>query len=131
MQEVWQPVKGYEGLYEVSDQGRVKRSGRPVWTKANGGCWQIRRERVLKQRLGNPGSGSRRYWMVWIYRQGKVSGKMVHRLVAEAFVPGDNSLTVNHIDNDPLNNVPSNLEWLTLEDNLKDGHRRRGHKVKF
>ena len=114
MKEVWQPVKGYEDLYLVSNQGNVKRTGQPVWSKANGGCWQTRRERVLKQRVVC------RYLMVWLYKDTKRKGQLVHRLVAEAFVPGDSSLTVNHIDGNPMNNTSGNLEWMTRSDNLRD-----------
>ena len=118
MQELWRPIKGYEGLYDVSDQGRVRRNAVPIWHPAYGGYGYIRRERILRQRTDSVG-----YLVVGPCRDGKRKLKRVHRLVAEAFVPGDHSLTVNHIDGNKLNNVRSNLEWVSRADNLRHAHK--------
>ena len=67
-----------------------------------------------------PSSDKRGYMKVWLYNsEGKRFEKYIHRLVAECFVDGDNSLTVNHIDGDKNNNHKSNLEWLSNADNLR------------
>ena len=116
MQEVWQPVKGYEDLYAVSDRGRVKRIAKRTWNPGRGGYWWTCRERILKQRVNGD------YLKVWLCQDGKQKLKKIHRLVAEAFVPGDHSLTVNHIDGDRLNNTPSNLEWISHSDNVRHQH---------
>lgn len=120
MQEVWQPVKGYEDLYAVSDQGRVKRIAKRTWHPArrgkSEGFWWTCRERILKTWVNGD------YLKVWLCKDGKQKLKKVHRLVAEAFVPGDHSLTVNHIDGDKLNNTPSNLEWISHSDNVRHQH---------
>ena len=107
MKELWQPVKGYEGLYEVSDQGRVRRAT----TK-----------RLLKPRIQ---SG---YSIFTLYKNSKRFGTGVHRLVALAFIPNPLELeTVDHIDNDPANNHVSNLQWMTRKDNQNKNQIGEGH----
>lgn len=76
---------------------------------------------VKGKRVGvlKAGSDKRGYLKVWLYSNGKRSEKYIHRLVAENFVPGDMSLTVNHIDGNKLNNSSDNLEWVSNSDNLR------------
>lgn len=110
--EIWRPVVGYEGLYEVSDQGRVR--------SLQSGKWRNRR--ILK--LGKNPNG---YLYVKLCKDGKGEGMRVHRVVAEAFIPNPNHLaTVNHKDEDKTNNFASNLEWMSHKDNINYGsHNRR------
>ena len=102
--EVWKPVVGYEGLYEVSDLGRVR---------------GLRKNRVLKPSL------ARGYHHYKLYLKGK-DGKLAlgHRLVMAAFV-GPSNLDVNHIDNNPSNNALTNLEYCTAQQNM-DHSKRSG-----
>lgn len=106
--EEWRPVVGYEGIYEVSNWGRVRRvaSGRGATPgKLLALCPNKRRKNYIYVYIS---SGKRR-----------MSSKQVHRLVAEAFIgpcPGP-KFEVNHIDLDKTNNRPVNLEWLTGENN--------------
>lgn len=106
--EVWKDIEGYEGLYQVSNLGRVKRI-------VGEGC---RCERIISrctnQRLGRV--------YVMLSKGGKRKNVTIHRLVANAFIPNPNNLPeVNHIDEDPSNNVVDNLEWCTRTYNSNYG----------
>lgn len=94
-------MKGYEGLYEVSDLGRVRSLNRYV--NYYGGL------RLAKGKILKPVSVSGGYLQVYI---GKKNVKLVHRLIAEAFIPNPNNLPcVNHKDENKTNNKLENLEW--------------------
>lgn len=96
--EIWRPVVGYEGLYEVSNMGRVRslnynRTGKVKVLK-----------NVLQVRDG--------YLFVCLRKNGEQKIKKIHRLVAEAFIPNpDNLPQVNHKDEDKTNNCSWNLEF--------------------
>ena len=108
MTEVWIPVKGYEGLYEVSNLGEVK-----SLPKISGTC--MRQEKILsKNRLSKDG-----YIRVALAKNGKPHEFKVHKIVAEHFVPNlQNKETVNHIDGNKLNNRIDNLEWADRHEQL-------------
>lgn len=102
MAEEWLPIKGYEGLYEVSSFGRVKslNYGRTAAPK------------LLRQHLRGE------YLSVTLYKDKSHSKESVHRLVASTFHPNPSWLPqVNHIDEDKLNNRADNLEWVTAKAN--------------
>lgn len=102
--EKWKPVKGYEGLYLVSSAGRV---------------WSTYRGRYKNATLQNGG-----YPLVWLSKDGKRCAKLVHRLVAEAFIDNPDGLKeVNHKDGVKTNNTVGNLEWCSRSENLT--HRAR------
>lgn len=102
MEEVWKDIEGYEGLYQVSNLGRVKR---------------VTTGRILKGMVS--GSG---YIQVDLSKQGATSKKLIHRLAAQAFIPNpENKLEVNHIDEDKTNNKVDNLEWATRQENNNHG----------
>jgi hypothetical protein len=97
-QEVWLPVKGYEGKYEVSNFGNVLnlRNGRELTKSVRG-----------------------RYYRVWLFNEDGKKQKSVHRLVASAFhLNPENKPQVNHIDFDGFNNCADNLEWCTGKENV-------------
>lgn len=105
--EVWKPIIGYEGLYEVSNKGRVKSLKRKVENRTN-----LIEEKIMKQVITTNG-----YYKITLSNQ-KSSTKLVHRLVAEAFIPNlENKKCVNHIDCNRLNNNLENLEWATHSEN--------------
>ena len=119
--EIWKPVKGYENRYEISNKGRVK-SLEKKWVNWNGYV-AIHPEKILRERINTYG-----YARVTL-RDGRTSKeKMIHRLVAEAFLPNpDNYPEVNHKDENPLNNCVENLEWCThLYNNRYGTKNRRG-----
>ena len=116
--EIWKDVKGYEGLYQVSNMGRVKSLERTV-TRKNGRKQTIR-ERILKPRTNQDG-----YLRVTLYNNGnKIKQFLVHRLVCEAFHENpENKPCVNHKDENKTNNIASNLEWCTASENSNHGTR--------
>lgn len=125
MNEIWKDVVGYEGIYQVSNKGRVKGLYRKI-CKSNG-VIQYRKERIISQCLNGDG-----YYHLKISKDGKSKTVRVHRLVAEAFIPNPNPklLTdVNHIDYNRKNNNVSNLEWLSFHDNIRHSA-ERGHYKK-
>ena len=114
--EIWKPVVGYEGYYEVSNKGNVMSLDRIVTGKA-GGIY-IKKGRMLK-----PGN-SRGYDVVTLYKNKKIAYKFIHKAVAEAFIPNSNNLPeVNHKDEIRSNNDVSNLEWCTKKYNMNYGTR--------
>ena len=121
--EEWRDVVGYECLYQVSDQGRVKSLERKV-PKRNG-------ERTVKERILKPITDRYGYLIVCLCAGGKQKMFKVHRLVCQAFHKNpENKLCVNHIDENKTNNAASNLEWSTYEENNNHGtHNERMAKT--
>ena len=119
--EIWKDIKGYEGLYQVSNFGRVKSLERESW---NGKAYFIKKEQI-RTILKDTGG----YYYIGLTKEGKTKNYMVHRLVAEAFIPNpDNYPEVNHKDENKLNNCVDNLEWCTSKYNANYGN--RNNKVK-
>lgn len=111
--ETWKPIKDYEGLYEISDCGRVKSLDR--WDSLN----RLKIGKILN--CCDNGSG---YMIVNLKAFGKQNIKTIHRLVAEAFIPNPNNLPcVNHKDGNKQNNNVDNLEWCTHSENMKHAFR--------
>lgn len=115
--EIWKDIVGYEGYYQISNKGRVKRNGR--YTENNGRMIFLK-EKILKQKVGNAG-----YLRVGLSKNKKQKWFLVHRLVAQSFIPNiENKPDVNHIDYDVSNNCVENLEWCTKEENMKHSYER-------
>lgn len=103
--ENWKDIVGYEGLYQVSDQGRIK---------------SLRKGIILKPQLIKKTG----YYVVYLCKDGKMETRTVHRLVASAFILNPNPslyTDCDHIDEDKSNNKASNLQWITHKDNLNRG----------
>ena len=110
--EIWKPVVGFEGLYEVSSTGKVKTLAKE-W-KSSPTFISKHKERILCEKMSNSG-----YLLVSLYKNNKQFNGYIHRLVAGAFVPNpDGKPEVNHIDGNKLNNCPENLEWVTRKENV-------------
>ena len=111
MEEIWKDIKGYEGLYQVSNLGRVKSLERVV---DYGHMKCVRKGRIVKQ------FNTKDYNNVKLHKDGIRTIYLAHRLVATAFIPNpDNLPVVNHKDGDKTNNCVDNLEWCTASDNVK------------
>lgn len=113
MPEQWRPVVGYEGLYEVSDEGRVKTTRR----KGSAGG-------LMKPQTAKCGG----YWVVALYRDGQEDKRYVHALVVETFTgPRPSGLEIRHLDGDPQNARLSNLCYGTSAENKIDQVRHGTH----
>src|SRR5690606_7787607 len=97
--EIWKDIKGYEGLYQVSNKGRVRGIDRIL---CNGAKWK---GRVLKFKKVSSG-----YLGVTLCKNNDIDQQLVHRLVADCFIPKeDKNLIVNHKDGVKYNNAAENL----------------------
>jgi len=115
--EVWKDVKNYEGIYQVSNLGRVK---------------SLKRKNCLKDRILKAGKENRGYLLVVLFIDKKGTSKRVHQLVAEAFLnhkPNGAELVVNHKDFNKTNNNVKNLEVITQRANKS--HREKKGTSKY
>ncbi|MFS9419110.1 NUMOD4 domain-containing protein [Citrobacter sp. C411] len=109
-------IHGYEGLYAVTDDGRVYSHSKVV--KASHGSTQLRKGRWLKHNHNVNG-----YKYVCLYKDGAKKNILIHKLVASHFVSGfSEGLQVNHIDGDKYNNSHINLEWVTPSVNISHSY---------
>lgn len=112
LQIIWKDVVGYEGLYEVSNTGLVRTHENKTTSNAR------YKERKWKQRILKEKNHNGRDVRVSLWKNGKHKDFLVHRLVAEAFIPKiEGKNFINHIDGNPKNNCVSNLEWCDHNEN--------------
>ena len=103
-QEIWKDVVGYEGLYQVSNLGRIRSLAKINKNK----------EKLIKQAIQNNG-----YVHVCLCKNKATKIKTVHRIVALAFIPNTlNKPEINHKDGNKQNNCVDNLEWVTRKENV-------------
>lgn len=106
MDEIWRDIEGYEGLYQISNKGRVK-------------SLKYGKERILK-----PQDNGRGYMIIGLFKNGILKHIKVHRLVAITFISNPENLSeVNHKDENKKNNCVENLEWIRHMDNCNYGTR--------
>ena len=107
MEEIWKDINGFEGLYQISNLGRVKSLER----------YSIQKH-LIEEKILNISHSQAGYVDVSLYKDGKRIHKKPHRLVAEAFIPNPNNLPeVDHIDTNKDNNRIDNLRWCTHSEN--------------
>lgn len=101
MEEIWKEINGYDGLYQISNLGRVKNS----------------KGLIMAQKPSKKDG----YVRIQLFKNGKYKAEYVHILVAKHFIPKPpiENLEVNHIDANKSNNLVSNLEWVTRSQNTK------------
>ena len=116
MEEQWKDIQGYEGLYQVSNLGKVKSLN----------YLHTGKEQILK-----PGKNNG-YLAVVLCKNGKVKTFKIHRLVATTFISNPlNKPCVNHIDCNPQNNNVDNLEWVTQRENIQYAYKLGRKKSGF
>lgn len=124
--EIWCPIDGYEGRYEVSSNGRVRSMPRIIVQKDRSiyPCERRWKGKILQGDEKKDGG----YPRVVLYKNGQRHRVFIHRLVCQAFLPNpDNKPFVNHIDGNPNNNCVANLEWCTHKENVRHAIEVLGH----
>lgn len=108
MQEIWKDIPGYEGLYQISNLGRVKS--------------YMERAKVPGEIIKATATMKNGYHTTSLYKNGKTVTKLIHRMVAEAFVDNPYGYKeINHKDENKNNNCADNLEWCTRKYNQNFG----------
>lgn len=111
MKEIWKDIPGWEGLYQVSNTGKVK---------------SLNYHNTSEENYIKPEKIRRGYLRVGLSKNNKKIRYLVHRLVAEAFIPNPNNYPqVNHKDENPVNNSVDNLEWCDAKYNANYGKRAK------
>lgn len=112
MEEIWKDIKDYEGLYQVSNLGKIRSLDR---YRYNGISYYIQKGKILKLQDDKNG-----YKVINLYKDKKVKNFKVHRIVAQAFIPNpENKEQINHIDGNKNNNQITNLEWCNCTENVR------------
>ena len=132
MKEIWKDIEGYEGLYQVSNFGKV----RSVDRYNSRGCW-------IKGCIIEP-TNCKGYLQIVLFLNGKKSYYYIHRIVAEAFLPNpDNKPEIDHINTDKTDNTvclnedgsvnyeKTNLRWVSHKENMNNPLTRKKQSTRF
>ncbi len=122
--EIYKDIKGYEGLYQISNKGNVKTL--PKYRRSGNG-FTLRPEKIMKQSINRTG-----YNRIGLKKDGKIKQHLVSRLVAMHFIDNpDKKPCVNHVDENKKNNTIENLEWVTHKENMNARGLGKRMKAKF
>lgn len=106
MEEIWKDIAGYEGLYKVSNTGKVK---------------SLNYNHTGKEKIMKPGKNTKGYLYVNLYKNSEIKSFKVHRLVAAAFINNpDNKPHIDHINTIRDDNRVENLHWVTQKENVNN-----------
>ena len=109
---IWKDISGYEGIYQVSSEGDIKR------LSSYDSRGHLRNEKILKKQISNKG-----YYQIGLYKDGIEKKYLIHQLVAKAFLINPNNyVEINHKDENPKHNDISNLEWCSRKYNCNYGN---------
>lgn len=109
MKEIWKDIKGYEGLYQISNYGNVKSLKRKI------------NKRKCEEIIKKPSLSGKGYYKVSLCKYGNIKYYYIHYLVANAFIKNDKKKpTVDHIDRNKLNNNVNNLRWATYKEQIEN-----------
>lgn len=119
--EIWKDIKGYEGLYQVSNYGNIKNVERYINANLKNNIKKVKR----KSKILNPFCSNKiKYYTITLYKNKKPKNYRLHRLVAIAFIPNPNQYKeVNHKDGNKLNNNIDNLEWCSRIQNMEHAYK--------
>ena len=128
MEEIWKDIEGYEGIYQVSNTGRVKKLANVSYRLNR---WGTITEYHQAEKLLIPAlDGKKNYLFISLSKDGIKILRTVHRLVAETFIPNPHKYKcVNHKDEVKTNNRVDNLEWCTYHYNNQYGKNTRSKRL--
>ena len=128
MEEIWKNITGYEGLYQVSNLGRVRSLDRMIYNNTLIGEYKycFLKGKILKPRTSKSKGLKTGYYRVMLYKDNKGKNYCIHKLVAQEFLDNPEGKTiVDHIDGNVANNRWDNLRWVTQKENVANPNTRR------
>lgn len=117
-QELWKDIKGFEGIYQVSNLGNIRSLDRKTNTAIKNQNYVVKKGKMIKPHVAMG------YYALSLSKGNKIITQRVHKLVAQTFIPNpENKPCVNHKDGNKLNNRIDNLEWCSHKENAQHAHR--------